>query len=77
MSACRFPPLCATYNLTAKDLCEAVLLGLMTQADRPDGKKNEWWVPARGLRPVHETVIIAVLGFLIGTLAVGVLYFIS
>jgi hypothetical protein len=46
----------------------------MTQADRPDGKKNGWWVPARGLRPVHEAVIIALLGFLIGTLAAGAFY---
>jgi hypothetical protein len=48
----------------------------MTQADRPDGKKNGWWLPARGLRPVHEAVMIALLGFLIGTLTAGALYFI-
>ena len=48
----------------------------MTHADTPDGKKNRGWVPARGLRPVHEAVIIVVLGFLIGTLAAGALYFI-
>ena len=49
---------------------------LMTQADRPDGEKNSWWVSDRGLRPVHEAVIVALLGFLIGILAAGVLYFI-
>jgi hypothetical protein len=48
----------------------------MTQADRPDGEKNRWWVPDRGLRPVHEAAIVALLGFLIGTLAAGALYFI-
>jgi hypothetical protein len=48
----------------------------MTHADTADGKKNKEWVPARGLRPVHEAVIIVLLGFLIGTLAAGALYFI-
>ena len=50
-------------------------INLTTQADRADGKKKGWWWRPKGLRSVHEAVIIAALGFIIGTLAAGALYF--
>jgi hypothetical protein len=38
-------------------------------------KEKRWLMAFRGLRPVQEAVIVVILGFLIGIIAVGIVHF--
>jgi hypothetical protein len=47
----------------------------MTEPTNATPKEKRWPMAARGLRPVQEAVIVAILGLLIGTIAVVMVYF--
>ncbi len=54
---------------------EAPNRSLMTEPTNATPKEKRWPMAPRGLRPLQEAVIVAVLGLLIGTIAVVMLYF--
>jgi hypothetical protein len=51
------------------------LPSLMAEPTNATPKEKRWLMAFRGLRPVQEAVIVVVLGFLIGIIAVGIVHF--
>jgi hypothetical protein len=51
------------------------LPSLMAEPTNATPKEKRWLMAFRGLRPVQEAVIVVILGFLIGIIAVGIVHF--